>query len=87
MFYYSILYFACSHSLLHVLQKFFIPTTRQLKRLESVTRSPIYTQFSETITGAQTIRAYRHQDRFQEQSEKMVEENIVYFFAGWAANR
>jgi len=69
------------------LQRFFIPTTRQLKRLESVTRSPIYTHFSETITGAQTIRAYGDQKRFMKQSEEMVEENIVYFFAGWAANR
>ena len=58
-----------------------------MKRLESVTRSPIYTHFSETITGAQTIRAYGDQKRFMKQSEEMVEDNIVYFFAGWAANR
>ncbi|XP_067944116.1 multidrug resistance-associated protein 1-like [Watersipora subatra] len=73
--------------LYYFIQRFFIPTTRQLKRLESVTRSPIYTQFSETITGAQTIRAYDDEKRFMQQSETMVEQNIVYFFAGWAANR
>ena len=75
------------HILIFALQRFFIPTTRQLKRLESVTRAPIYTHFSETITGAQTIRAYGDQKRFMKQSEEMVEDNIVYFFAGWAANR
>ena len=32
--------------------------TRDLQRLEAVTRSPIFTQFSETLSGLSTIRAF-----------------------------
>ncbi|XP_067949298.1 multidrug resistance-associated protein 1-like [Watersipora subatra] len=71
----------------YVVQRYFIRALRQLKRWEAVTRSPIYTHFSETITGAQTIRAFGVQERFIQKSEDLVEENNLFFYAGWTANR
>ena len=47
-----------------LVQKFYINTQRQLKRLESATRSPVYSHFSETLAGAATIRAFAVDDQF-----------------------
>ena len=47
-----------------VLQRFFIPASRQINRLLSLSDSPIFSHFSETITGASSIRAFKAVDRF-----------------------
>jgi ABC-type multidrug transport system fused ATPase/permease subunit len=39
-------------------QRFFIRTSRELKRLDSISRSPLYAHFSETLDGTATVRAY-----------------------------
>ena len=41
-------------------------TSRQLSRIDGVTRSPIYANFGETINGVATIRAYNRQTAFIE---------------------
>ena len=71
----------------YVIQIFYVATSRQLKRIESVTRSPIYSQFGETITGQSTIRAYEVQDRFTQDSELKVDYNQMMAFPSIVANR
>jgi len=48
------------------LQNFYVPASRELKRLDSVARSPIYSHFSETLMGSSTVRAYGQSERFME---------------------
>ncbi|XP_067948318.1 multidrug resistance-associated protein 1-like isoform X2 [Watersipora subatra] len=71
----------------YAIQRYFIRALMQLKRWEAVTRSPIFTHFGETIVGAQTIRAFGAQKRFIQNSEQFVEENNLFFYSQWTANR
>eukprot|EP01044_Picomonas_judraskeda_P012486 COSAG03_NODE_1790_length_3519_cov_4.091813_2_plen_88_part_00 len=40
------------------MQKYFVIASRELKRLDNVSKSPIYAHFSETLNGITTIRCY-----------------------------
>ncbi|ODM89209.1 Multidrug resistance-associated protein 1 [Orchesella cincta] len=70
-----------------LIQRFYVATSRQLKRLESITRSPIYSHFGETLTGATTIRAYSKQMSFILESEDKVDHNQRSYFPSIVANR
>ena len=39
-------------------------SSRELKRISSVARSPVYENFTETLSGFMTIRAFRENERF-----------------------
>lgn len=45
-------------------QQYYIPTARELGRLASIQQSPILHHFSESLSGAATIRAFDQEDRF-----------------------
>ncbi|XP_075719658.1 ATP-binding cassette sub-family C member 10 [Rhinoderma darwinii] len=67
--------------LYYCIQHFYRHTSRELKRLQSLTLSPIYSHFSETLTGLTTIRATRHADRFAEECDCRLDLNQRCFFA------
>ncbi|KAJ3206162.1 hypothetical protein HDU67_008352 [Dinochytrium kinnereticum] len=69
------------------ISKRYLATSRSLKRLESVTRSPIISIFSETLNGASTIRAYNASSRFARENVIRVDTNHRAFFYLWTANR
>ena len=48
----------------------------------SVTLSPIYAHFSETLTGLATIRAFRDEERFKQENEHRLEINQRANFCG-----
>ncbi|XP_073995302.1 sulfonylurea receptor isoform X2 [Rhodnius prolixus] len=48
----------------YAVQKFYRCSSRELQRLDSMTRTPILSHLCETISGLETIRAYKQQRRF-----------------------
>lgn len=62
-------------------------SSRQLKRLESVSRSPVYSHFNETLLGVSIIRAFEEQERFIRQSDLKVDENQKAYYPSIVANR
>ncbi|KAJ5759824.1 Metal resistance protein YCF1 [Penicillium odoratum] len=68
-------------------QKYYLRTSRELKRLDSVTRSPIYAHFQESLGGISTIRAYRQENRFALENEWRMDANLRAYFPSISANR
>ncbi|KAH6850602.1 hypothetical protein B0I37DRAFT_117336 [Chaetomium sp. MPI-CAGE-AT-0009] len=69
------------------LGQFYLHASRDLKRLESVERSPLFQQFGETLSGVTTIRAYGDERRFIRDNLARINTQLRPFIYLWAANR
>ncbi|KAF9026080.1 hypothetical protein BGZ52_007762 [Haplosporangium bisporale] len=67
--------------------KKYIDTSRELKRLHSVSRSPIFSTFGETLAGVATIRAFSEQSRFMADLLDKIDHSNRPFYFLWIANR
>ncbi|XP_068532582.1 ATP-binding cassette sub-family C member 10 isoform X3 [Anas acuta] len=63
------------------IQRYYRRTSRELKRLYNLTLSPIYTHFSETLSGLSSIRAMRAAERFELENQLHLEQNQRCLFA------
>ena len=59
---------------------YFRAVAREVKRFDSITRSPIYAHFSETLGGLPTIRAYKLGGAFASANEARVADNIAAYY-------
>lgn len=66
---------------------FYLRASRDLKRLESVQRSPLFQQFGETLSGMTTIRAYGDERRFIRDNLAKINTQSRPFIYLWACNR
>ncbi|KAI0768063.1 P-loop containing nucleoside triphosphate hydrolase protein [Trametes elegans] len=59
---------------------FYRASARELKRLDALLRSSLYSHFSESLSGLATIRAYGESERFLDENRKRVDiENRAYW--------
>ncbi|KAF8928276.1 hypothetical protein BGZ58_009765 [Dissophora ornata] len=69
------------------LQRYYLATSREIRRLDSVSRSPVFAHFQETLGGISTIRAYRQQNRFIQGNEYRLDQNLRAYYPSIAGNR
>ncbi|KAJ9073003.1 hypothetical protein DSO57_1021223 [Entomophthora muscae] len=70
------------------LRSVYISTSRQVKRIESASRSPVYSLLSETLEGLATVRAFGAEGVFLQRFLKLQHENcragfVFYSTARW----
>lgn len=58
-----------------------------MRRLDAVSRSPVFAWFSETLSGLSTIRAYGQQEVFQANSLRRLDRNQMCYYASISVNR
>lgn len=63
-----------------IIQRVYITTLRQLKRIDSIRRSPIYVNFDETLVGVNCVRAFGQQKRFIAKNDRLVDENQTAWY-------
>lgn len=68
-------------------QQYYMRSSRELRRLDSTTRSPIYSHFQESLGGLSTIRAYNHATRFIHLNQCKVDNNMCAYYPSVNANR
>ncbi|OMJ18465.1 Metal resistance protein YCF1 [Smittium culicis] len=69
------------------LQNIYLHISRDLKRLDSVSKSPIYQHFQETIGGVPTIRSYNQTKRFESENIHRLNDSQLASYAYLGINR
>lgn len=70
-----------------VIGLFYLRISRELKRLNSVSRSPIYSHFTESLIGVTTIRAYGVEEQFMRTVYEKIDAFVAPFYFLWMSNR
>ncbi|KAJ1998520.1 hypothetical protein GGI04_004963, partial [Coemansia thaxteri] len=66
---------------------YYLNATRELKRLDSISMSPLLSLFSELITGVESIRAFGAQNQYTMEAMNRVDVHNRPYYLLWAANR
>ncbi|KAF9557780.1 hypothetical protein EC968_007434 [Mortierella alpina] len=64
----------------YYLAGYYLVSSRELKRLDSAARSPMYAHFGETLNGLATIRSFCEGERFRLQANKMLDRSQQVFY-------
>lgn len=71
----------------YYLQKYFIATSRELRRLSALMNSPIFSHFGESLTGSATIRAFGKVEDFCKKNRETIDNDHKAYYPSFAGNR
>jgi len=73
-------------TMFYFIMQYFRSTSRELQRLDSTSKSPIFSHLSATLGGLTSIRGYKAQQRFTKQMHDKVEDNMRAFWTSVLTN-
>ncbi|XP_045472450.1 probable multidrug resistance-associated protein lethal(2)03659 [Harmonia axyridis] len=73
--------------ILYICRMFYIVTSRNIKRIESITRSPVYNHTSTSVCGLSTIRAFHAQSLLIKEFDSIQDRHSCAWFLFLASNR
>ena len=62
-------------------------SVREVKRLDSISRSPVYSSIGEALAGLPTIRAYRCEGRLSARNADLVDGSVIMSLVNMSMNR
>ncbi|KAK5583798.1 hypothetical protein RB653_005398 [Dictyostelium firmibasis] len=71
----------------YAVQKLYRASSMELKRMESITRSPVFSLLAEAYNGLVTIRCYQQQKRFIGIMQNHININLRLFFYSFSVHR
>ncbi|KJE95250.1 multidrug resistance-associated protein 7 [Capsaspora owczarzaki ATCC 30864] len=71
----------------YLIQRYYRRSSREVKRLDTISLSPIYAHFSETIHGVSCIRAFAQENRFCDENMTKLTANQCASYAGNATGQ
>lgn len=60
---------------------------REVKRLDSISRSPVYSSIGEALAGLATIRAFRCEQRLCSRNADLVDNSVTMSLVNMSMNR
>ena len=60
---------------------------RAIKRLENISRSPVYSHLATSLQGVACIRTFGEESNFQAKFHKLIDKNILAEYMFWATSR
>ncbi|OCF43197.1 metal resistance protein ycf1 [Kwoniella heveanensis CBS 569] len=73
--------------LYRLVMRYYLATSRELKRLDAISRSPIFSFFGETLSGLPVIRGYGQSTRFIANNEARIDRNQACYMPAMTINR
>ncbi|CAK0780401.1 hypothetical protein CVIRNUC_005040 [Coccomyxa viridis] len=71
----------------YLLYAYFQASVREVKRLDSISRSPVYSSIGEALAGLPTIRAYRCEGRLSARNADLVDSSVIMSLVNMSMNR
>ncbi|KAJ7926369.1 ABC transporter type 1, transmembrane domain-containing protein, partial [Mycena leptocephala] len=66
--------------------RYYLSTSRELKHLDAVSKSPIFAWFSESLTGVSSIRSFNQQSIFIKANQRHIDRNQICYLPSISLN-